>query len=272
MSRVAMGVRSHLNVIITVATVMVSCFATNAWADEGELVEKVAVRNRLYTVKGRFELGVNVGLSLLPMMNEHYNFTASVAYNLAEFFALELRAGYAYATLTSLGQDVRGQQQTTTTKVSDLANMWRMTFNGLLGLRFQPFYGKLNLVAELPIHFQFYLWLGGGVGLFNRESAVFCNTVSTATACNPDSAAGRASNFVTENNFGPLFAGSIGFRLFIAMHHAFRIEVRNYLYLDSYKIDATRGTAMRVGPWADGTTVNGVTNVGQIDFGYSYIF
>ncbi len=37
-----------------------------------------------------------------------------------------------------------------------------MGVNGSIGARWQPIYGKINLIAELPVHFQLYLWAGGG--------------------------------------------------------------------------------------------------------------
>ena len=49
-----------------------------------------------------------------------------------------------------------------------------MKANGAIGVRWMPIYGKIGLLAELPVHFQFYLWGGGGAGTFRRESIIYC--------------------------------------------------------------------------------------------------
>ena len=46
-----------------------------------------------------------------------------------------------------------------------------------VGARWSPFYGKISLMAELPVHFQTYVWLGGGAAALHRESIVYCKGV-----------------------------------------------------------------------------------------------
>ncbi len=238
--------------------------AAPAFADEGDLVEKVAVRNRLYSVKGRWEVGGNFGLSMLPTMTDHYNLNVSGAYNVAEWFAAELRIGYAITRLTNLANDeVRVKQQTTAPEVSDLSNLWQMTFNTVVGARFQPLYGKINLLAELPVHFQLYLWAGAGLGYFRRESAVFC-TRGTPRNCD---------EWHTKGQVGPLFSLALGFRFFIANHHGVKIEIRDWSFLDSYTEKAKRSDVNATNPEGTGGTLRtGLTNVVQLDLGYTYIF
>lgn len=248
--------------------VMALAVATPALADEAELVEQVAVRNRLYNVKGRFELGVSAGVSLLPTLTDHYNFNATAAYNFAEIFALELRVGYSLGLDTYLADEVRKKQKrpsegtTPPPRTSDMANMWRMGFNSVLGARFQPLYGKINLVAELPIHFQLYVWLGAGVGTFQRDSAVFCSQGTLA----------NCTTWLHEDKVGPLFSGALGFRLFIAQRHGVKLEVRNWAYIDTYTSQAVRASVTPANPQGDGTTTSGLTNMAQLDLGYTFMF
>ena len=71
-----------------------------------ELVEKVAVRNRLYTLDNRSELGLDVGLTMLARLTDHYNLSAHYAYNFSNAFALEARAGYALSKHTGLANQI----------------------------------------------------------------------------------------------------------------------------------------------------------------------
>jgi outer membrane beta-barrel protein len=232
-----------------------------AYAQENdELVEKVAVRNRLFSVEGRFELGGNVGLSILPRLTDHYNLNLSVAYNLKDWFAIEVRGGYAISRHTSLADQIQTDFQTRPRSVAqDASDLWELTGHGVAGIRFQPIYGKLNLMSEVPVHFQLYLWAGGGVAALRKESMVQCAVRVSAREC---------GEFLVENKVSPLVSLALGFRFFIAQHHSVKLEVRDWSYLDSYlvNIDRTTGTGGIESPNA------GITNLVQFDLGYSFIF
>ncbi len=248
-----------------------------------ELVEKVAVRNRLFSVSGKFELGGNVGLSLLPKLTEHYNLNLSVAYNFADWLGLEARGGYAIGRLTSLAQQIQEDPGSATTmRISDASDLWQMTGHGVLGLRFQPIYGKLNLMAELPVHFQLYAWLGGGVAALKRESLVLC---PDRPACNAyladtdgDGSADRVgvSPFHTENKISPLVSLALGFRFFIGNEadHSIKLEARSWHYLDSYLVDIRKADVNVGNPTGGGmeSPNAGITNLVQLDLGYAFIF
>lgn len=235
--------------------------------DDAELVEKVAVRNRLFSVAQRWEFGGNFGFTLLPRLTEHYNLNLSVAYNVADWLAFELRGGYAISRHTSLADQIQTDfaSNTSISKANDLSDLWEMTGNAVIGARFQPIYGKVNLLAELPVHFQFYLWAGGGVGLLKRESVLICTARTSATEC---------GDYYRQNRVSPLVSLAIGFRFFIAEHHAVKIEARDYSFLDSYYENVDRATATVDNPTPGGqpSPNAGITNLVQIDLGYSFIF
>lgn len=261
--------------------------ASAAFAEEtDELVEKVAVRNRLFSTEGRFELGGNVGFSILSRLTEHYNLNLSVAYNAKDWFGLELRGGYALSRHTSLGNQIQADFFTNTniSKANDAADLWRMTWHAVVGARFQPFYGKINLMSELPIHFQFYIWIGGGVGGLDRESMVFC---TDQAACSEylkdndgDGDADRigATPFQIDSKVSPLVSVALGFRFFLPFTgHSVKVEVRDWSYLDSFTINASRtcqpGGAGCVTAGDGVPSPNaGITNLVQFDLGYAFIF
>ncbi|GMU62965.1 MAG: hypothetical protein AMXMBFR34_47280 [Myxococcaceae bacterium] len=261
--------------------------AGSAFADEGELVEKVAVRNRLYTVAGRWEVGGNFGIAVLSRLTDHYNLNLSGAYNFTDWLGLELRGGYAISMHTSLARQI-AQDFYTNTSIStanDLSDLWEMKANGILGLRFQPIYGKINLMAEVPIHFQLYGWVGGGVGLFSRESLVICPVKTSTSTCGQDANEdGVGDEYFTENKVSPIVSLALGFRFFIpgvtsagsvvGQRHSIKLEVRDWSFLDSYYVGVSRAQSNPGNPTAGGmqSPTAGVTNLVMIDIGYAFLF
>lgn len=248
-------------------------------ADDAELVEKVVVKNRLFTVGGRWELGLYAGFTLMPRLTEHYNFNLGLAWNVLETLGLELRAGYAYSRHTGLAdqisadffQSVVAGGAQASAPVTDMANLWEMTGNATLGLRWQPIYGKIGLFSEAALHFQIYVWLGGGAAYFKRDSIIICN-VRSGSDC---------TEWYHEGKVGPVVSVALGMRVFVPKelygngHHALRVEVRDYSWLDSYLQDVNRVSALNGGePPGGGTpyTNAGITNLVQVDVGYTVIF
>jgi outer membrane beta-barrel protein len=266
--------RNILNVIGCLAVLLAS---SGASADEGELVEKVAVRNRLFTVAGRWELGGNFGLALVSRLTDHYNLNISGAYNFNEWLAVEARAGYAISLHSSLASQVQKDFYTNTSvsKANDMSDLWEMKVNGIVGVRFQPIYGKINLLAEVPLHFQIYGWLGGGAGLFGRESLVICPVKTNSKEC---------GEYFTESKVSPIVSIALGFRFFLpgvtssgtvlGQKHAIKLEVRDWSYLDSYYVGVDRAMSSAGNPTAGGmlSPNAGITNLVMFDLGYSFIF
>jgi outer membrane beta-barrel protein len=229
-----------------------------------DLLENVVVRNRLYSTAGRHELGVNFGLTMMPRLTDHYQANLNYAYNFSEQWAVEVRGGYAFSRQTGLARQVAEEfaKNSGVVETDDLADLWEMNANGTLGIRWAPIYGKVSLMAELPVHFQTYVWLGGGAAQFNRTSLVYC-TSGSATTCN---------RFREDSKVGALFSAAFGTRLFVTPNHGFRIEVRNYSFLDSYRVDIVRATARAGGETGTEAVNPGITNLVQFDLGYTFIF
>lgn len=274
-----------MKIIRNFSCLVLALFASAAWAQEAsgeELVEKVVVRNRLFNVEGRFEAGVNIGLSMLSRLTDHYNFNASAGYNFMDSLALELRVGYAYSAHTSLATDIATKflAQRSIATANDLTDLWEMKFNAIVGLRWQPIYGKLGLMAELPVHFQFYVWVGGGVAMMERESVVICNEERMVR--NPDTNRNElkcqksdgSSAYLRDSKVGPLVSLAAGFRFFLTDNHVVRIEIRDWSWIDNFLTGANRAAALNPGnPTGNGTPVSpGITNLVQFDLGYTFIF
>ncbi len=229
-----------------------------------ELIEKVVVRNRLYSMSGRPEVGLNLGLTMLSRLTDHYNLNAHFAVNLSDTFAIELRGGYALSRHTGLANQIAEHfaQNTAIKTAADLVDLWEMNGNASLGIRWAPIYGKISLMAELPVHFQAYLWVGGGAAQFHRESLVYCTSGSGST-CN---------SFLTEDKIGPLGTAAFGFRFFLSPRHSVKLEFRDYAYPDSYYENITRSDAMAGRATGELNRNPGITNLAMFDLGYSFIF
>src|ERR687887_244114 len=157
----------------------------------------------------------------------------SFAYNFSERLAAEIRGGYAYARQTGvarqvaehlLQRDPASQLQVT----EDLSGLWEMKANALVGARWAPIYGKISLLSEVPVHFQTYLWAGLGGGTFHRTSVVMCLQVLSRDE-------GRCGRFLEEDKTDVIGSGAFGFQFFTHQHGAFKVEIRSWLFQDSYR-------------------------------------
>jgi outer membrane beta-barrel protein len=247
-------------------------------ADDEALVEKAVVRNRLFSTSKRFEIGLNVGFSVLSQLTDHYVFDINAGFNITDWFAIELLAGYAYAQHTSLADDVQSKfEMNNATSADDLRNLWEMTANGFLGVRFQPIYGKIGLFAEYPLHFQFYASLGAGGGLLTRTSTVICNHV-TSKLSNGKPNFTTCDQFLQETKGSFIGTAALGMRFFVPVignNHSVRFEVRGFLWPDSFFTDVNREIAATNtnNPTGGGTLhQDGVTFLPQIHIGYAYMF
>lgn len=250
------------------ASVLACLFAANAFAATDEsLVEKVSVRNKLFKTEGRFELGISLEAGLLSRLVDSYPINLTVGYNFLESLAVEARLGYVISAHTSLANQIASDFNSNGSimTATDLSDLWQMTATGTLGVRWQPIYGKLSLMSELAVHFQFYVWLGGGAGYFHRESVVICNQKQGADCV----------SYYSENAVKPIGAVAVGLRFLFLENHAIRIEVRDYAFPDSYLENVNRAAALNPSnPTGNGNQVTnpGITNISVISLGYTYLF
>ncbi len=236
-----------------------------------ELLENVVVRNRLFRVQGKLEVSPTFGLAPVTWLTEHYNFNVGAGYNLLETLAFEARGGYALTRQTStarriagmfLARDPNAGAQAT---VDDFSNLWEMNANLVLGIRWAPIYGKLSLLSETPVHFQAYLWAGGGAANFSRQSIVYCTDVDRGDTVN-------CNSWLTESRMAPVGSAAVGFRFFTHQGGALKLELRDYIYSDRYRTGIDR-VAAEQGNNATGTDGDrGLANIVLIDLGYTFFF
>src|SRR5690606_22941984 len=144
-------------------------------------------------------------------------------------WALDVRGGYALGGLTSVGEEARTRRQQfmAVEPVDEFQDLWRMTWQALVMPRWSPIYGKLNVVTELPIHFQAYLTAGGGRGGLEGESVVY------SQAGNPDAI--DCSGVVKGQRQSFVVAAGLGCRFFVTGGVGLRLELLDMMYPDQYR-------------------------------------
>ncbi len=229
---------------------LLALIASSAVASEPE---RVVVRHRLYTSAGKLELSASAGLTPVDFLTDHKSLALGLGYNLTEHWALELEGGYVLSRHTSVAQASAARVVTTDPaqglgSVDDFRDLWQMTWNGTLVLRWTPIYGKINLAAELPVHFQAYLVAGGGAGRMVRDSLVYCvGTPSSRSAatCDPQSGGEGPNDLIPLHEIAikPLATFGGGLRFFVNQRVGVRVEVRDVVFPDSYRVAIDRAAA-----------------------------
>lgn len=244
--------------------------ASTAFAAEPE---RVVVRNRLYNPQGQMELGVEVGTSLINRLVSHNNLQATGAYNFTNEWAVEVFGGYALSSHTDIADQVNSEVASKPTNtfqtVDDFAGLWQMQWNVAGGVRWAPIYGKLNLFADLPVHFQAYLGAGAGVAGMERKSVTYCLSPSTKDA---DGNA-LCDDPLDEKRTSPLAQFGGGLRFFLGQHAALRLEARDYTFPDKFQININRAQAQAGDPNAgEQVSSPGFEHIVFLSAGVSYIF
>lgn len=269
-----------LPVLVAVLALVAPPAARAADADESK-VEKIVVRNRLHTVKGKFEVSPGVGFTLTNKLTEHTNFELGLGYNLFETFAIELRGGYALGGLTSVSEQVQteiyadspvsgGTAVPKNATPNDFADLWQLQWQALVLPRWQPIYGKLNLATEVPIHFQVFLTAGGGYVGLHRESIVYCQNGGTARGA-------ECAEYLQEDRQDIAFGAGGGLRFWAYEDIQLKIELFDLAFFDEYREQVSRAEAEKEAPGAEpaqGTLAGnpGLTNLIFLNIGATFLF
>jgi len=261
------------SLLTTLATLLVAAVLVPDFARADDVVERVVVRNRKYTTWKKFEVTPTIGFSLTNRFLSHTNFQLGLAYNFSETLALEGRGGFNMGSLTDVGEQARdgilGRYSSgPTATISDIPDMWSMEWQALLMPRWTPIYGKLNLVTELPIHFQAYLTAGGGAAGLKRESIAYCQAGGNAVGdC--------ADGLLAEEKTSWLGAFGGGMRFFVSDMVLLRLELLDFIHPDEYRTDFVLETVAAEQPGSDpqaGRVETGLTHVLMFNLGASVLF
>lgn len=208
--------RSLLTILAAVS--LAAVVAPDIARAEDEVVERVVVRNRKYHLSNRLEVTPTVGFSLTNRLTSHTNFQLGLAYNLTEQWAIEGRGGFALSSLSSLAETVKEDDLVEVQRFDDFSDMWRIEWQALLMPRWTPIYGKINLVTEVPIHFQAYLTAGGGAVGLTKESVLYR----------------QAGQGLEQQTTTWAAAAGGGLRFFLSDMFMLRLELLDLMHPDSY--------------------------------------
>lgn len=236
--------------------------------ESDEIIERIVVRNRKHSVWNTVEIAPTVGVSLVNRMTQQLNLQLGVGFNFSEEWGLDVRGGWTFGDLTSVGKAAQQHRQSKTELelVDEFQDLWRLKWHAMLMPRWSPIYGKLNLLTELPLHFQAYVTAGGGLAGLEMESVVYCQS----------GGADNCDGFVVEERQSFLIAAGLGFRFFVAQGFGLRIELMDVMYPDERRtgFDMRAALAEQPGtPPGEGTiTASGLTNVLFLNVGATVNF
>ena len=185
------------------------------------------VQHKLYTMSGRWEVGLNFDVALNTALVDQLGGVLGVSYHPVEWLDVGGELLLNHGALSNLALNVRAdlRARTATPLKDEFANDNQMRAGGFGVVRFAPIYGKFDLASELKVHFQAFLLGGAGVASVHRESVNLC----------ADSGTSACTNFQQSDATRGVGLAGAGFRFYFNQRFSLRTEVRGYFFSSSYK-------------------------------------
>ncbi len=189
-----------------------------------------AIENRYFLKEGRFELAPHFGYVPNNPMAVRYVAGAFLTYHLNETLSFGADVGYS----PDLGeQDLKGLVSVLLDRAYNASAsssrdfqqpLDKITLAAEFGINWAPIYGKINLLGETVVNFDFYIF--AGVGSFTKTNYVA--VYDEATASTGDVVALQEGG--NETKLGPVIG--LGQNYFITQSLALKLDVRSALYVD----------------------------------------
>jgi outer membrane beta-barrel protein len=194
--------------------------------------EKHAVENRFFLKAGRFEIAPQLGYVPNNPFARRYLGGATVGLHLSELLSVQMQLMYApdldegdVKGLVNVLLDRANQADANNANFQQPLDKAALTYTA--GLAWSPLYGKINLLGETVLNFDFYLY--GGVGLISKNN--YNAKYDTVGAANGDNLTLEPAPEANELEVGP-FVG-IGQNYFVNRLMAVKIDVRAAFYVDN---------------------------------------
>lgn len=163
-----------------------------------ELADRIkSVQRKVFLKKQRLEVFPFFGLDLNDPFYQHLLLGGSLSYHLVDSLAIEARGGFVFASIRQGSVKIVRQEVGAV-----LENVPALKGHVDLDVTWAPLYGKISLLGEGILHFDTYLTGGPGI-------------------------------FLTDIGVAPAVNIGIGQRYFITRWLDFRLELRNYLYVET---------------------------------------
>ena len=196
---------------------------------KGKKEQKSVIQNKFFVKTNRFEIAPSFGYIPNNAFVSEPLGGAFLAYHFREDIAVEGAilyapntgdAGVKNLTKTLVAIAYEGNSDTTFRQPLD-----RLQLGAIFDARWTPVYGKINLIGEGVLNFDFYATGGLGLLLITKDYA----------SVNPDYASGASDNPVlleaqpqTASNVGVNLG--IGFDFFLSQTIALKLDARSMLY------------------------------------------
>jgi outer membrane beta-barrel protein len=202
--------------VLRTAALLAALAAAPARASEADAFENKVppISGQLYPKAGRLELTPGVSFSVNDPFYAKTFGSLKLTWHVTEFFSAGLTAAGGLSSPTGSTTICTANQGCAPASEEQLRQVpgkieWMAGAEGA----FAPVYGKLNLAAELPVHFD--LCVLAGADWITYQKAVD----ATAAALGPPGSASSIGGHL-----------GLGMRFFFAGFMGLRFEVRDYLY------------------------------------------
>jgi outer membrane beta-barrel protein len=195
----------------------------------GAAVAPGTVQNKLYRLSGRWELGIGFTTALNSSFVDQYGALLSISYHPNDWADLGVDVLLNRTAVSALSGQVRDRLPPRANPATgqpnsgdEIAGADQLRGGALAMARIAPIYGKLNLAAELPVHFQVFLLGGAGAAGFKHESVNLCASPGPS-ACAP-------GDYQTASSVKPVAQVGGGMRFYLGQRWSLLAEVRALLY------------------------------------------
>lgn len=189
------------------------------------------VQNRFFLKSERFEIAPSLGAVPNNAFVSRYTGTLTAAYHLSETFAVE--AAFVYSPDSKAGNDLKGLTHTLVQIAEEGGSgvefqqpIDKLALAGVFSARWSPVYGKINLIGESVLNFDFYGTGGLGVLSINKYKAIYSDE-RVAQGLMP------AEQGAATPDVAPALNVGIGANFFITSALALKLDARSLLYIDT---------------------------------------
>lgn len=187
------------------------------------------VQNKLHRLSGRWEVGLAFTTALNTSLVDQYGALLSVSYHPNDWADVGVDVLLNRTAISTLSGQIRDRLPPRANPATgqpndgdEIAGADQLRGGALAMGRFAPIYGKLNLAAELPVHFQVFLLAGAGAAAFKHESVNLC--------ASPGDSACAAGDYQTTSSLKPVGEAGGGLRFHVGQRWSVQADVRALLY------------------------------------------
>jgi outer membrane beta-barrel protein len=187
------------------------------------------IKNRFFLKANRFEIAPVLGYVPNNPFARRYVGGALLAYHISESVAAEGAILYS----PDLGQDDLKGLTSTLVQIAHQGDpdagfqqpVDKMTLGATFALRWAPVYGKINLLGEQVLNFDFYGTLGLGLLSIAEYYATYDEGFNSGASTSPLMLSPPNSKYTVPVNVG------VGFDFFVSQTVALKLDARSYLYI-----------------------------------------